>query len=87
MDELDLLEDEEEERVLAQYRMKRLAEMKAELGAAQFGRVIEISGIDYVNEVNKAGKDIWVVLHLYQRGWVHQSFTKKIHAELCVLRF
>jgi hypothetical protein len=31
---------------------------------------MEITAVDYVQEVNKAGEDIWVVLHLYKTGWV-----------------
>lgn len=68
LDELDELEDSEDEAVLAEYRAKRIAEMKALASKARFGQVGEISGQDYVNEVNKAGEGIWVVLHLYARG-------------------
>merc|ERR1712130_785482 len=53
LDELDELEDEEEERILLQMRMARIAEIKA---------------VDYVQEVNKAGDDVFVVLHLYKQG-------------------
>lgn len=68
LDELDELEDSEDEAVLADYRAKRIAEMRALASKARFGAVAEISGQDYVNEVNKAGEGIWVVLHLYARG-------------------
>ena len=68
MDELDELEDEEEERILAQYRNKRIAEMKALEKKARFGSVIEITAVDYVSEVNQAGEGVWVVLHLYKTG-------------------
>jgi len=68
LDELDELEDEEEERVLEEYRRVRMAEMKKMQATASFGTVGEISGQDYVNEVNKAGEGIWVVLHLYKQG-------------------
>ncbi|XP_014273239.1 viral IAP-associated factor homolog [Halyomorpha halys] len=67
-DELDLLEDEEDERVLLEYKNKRLAEIKAYMQKAKYGQVSEISGQDYVNEVNKAGEGIWVILHLYKTG-------------------
>jgi len=30
--------------------------------------VKEISAVDYVDEVNKAGDGVWVVLHLYKTG-------------------
>lgn len=68
LDELDELEDEEDERVLLEYRRKRIAEMQAEAAKSKFGEVKEISGQDYVQEVNKAGENIWVVLHLYKQG-------------------
>ena len=34
----------------------------------RFGDVREISAVDYVTEVNKAGEDVYVVLHLYKQG-------------------
>lgn len=68
LDELDELEDEEEERILEEYRRARMAEIKKMQAKASFGTVGEISGQDYVNEVNKAGDGIWVVLHLYKQG-------------------
>lgn len=49
-------------------RQKRLAEWKSSEMKNVFGEVMEISGQDYVKEVNKAGEDIWVVLHLYKQG-------------------
>lgn len=68
VDELDELEDEEDERVLAQYRLKRIAEMRALQEKNKFGSVIEISAVDYTKEVNQAGEGVWVVLHLYKAG-------------------
>jgi len=68
LDELDELEDEEEERILLQMRNQRIAEMKALQAKSQFGTVREITAVDYVQEVNKAGEDIFVVLHLYKQG-------------------
>jgi len=68
LDELDELEDEEEERILLQMRNQRIAEMKALQAKSQFGTVREITAVDYVQEVNKAGDDIFVVLHLYRQG-------------------
>jgi len=66
--ELDELEDEEEERVLQEYKAKRLLQMKAEVSRSKFGSVLEISGQDYVGEVTKAGEGVWVILHLYKQG-------------------
>ena len=68
LDELDELEDEEEERILEQYKKARMAEIKAMQAKSRFGDVREISAEDYVNEVNKAGEGIFVVLHLYKQG-------------------
>lgn len=70
LDELDELEDSEDEAVLLEYRQKRIAEMKALAEKSRFGTVTEISGQDYISEVNKAGDGIWVVLHLYKQGYV-----------------
>lgn len=68
LDELDELEDEEDEEVLLEYRRKRIAEMKELASKSKYGEVKEISGKDYVQEVNNAGEDVWVVLHLYKPG-------------------
>ncbi|XP_043516237.1 viral IAP-associated factor homolog isoform X9 [Frieseomelitta varia] len=68
LDELDELEDEEDEEVLLEYRRKRIAEMKALASKSKYGEVKEIIAKDYVQEVNNAGNDIWVILHLYKPG-------------------
>lgn len=71
LDELDENEDEfeeEDEAAIEMYRQKRLAEWKATQLKNVFGEVVEISGQDYIKEVNKAGDGIWVVLHLYKPG-------------------
>jgi len=68
LDELDELEDSEDEEILLQYRQKRIAEIKALAEKSKFGSVLEISAQDYVQEINKAGEGIWVVLHLYKQG-------------------
>merc|ERR1719495_2567162 len=68
LDELDELEDEEEEKILLQMRQQRIAEMKARMEKSKFGDVREITAVDYVQEVNKAGDGIMVVLHLYKQG-------------------
>ncbi|EFN86703.1 viral IAP-associated factor homolog [Harpegnathos saltator] len=68
LDELDELEDEEDERVLEAYRQKRIAELKELANKSKYGEVREISAEDYVQEVNNAGEDIWVILHLYKSG-------------------
>jgi len=68
LDELDEIEDEEEERILEQYRRERMAQIKNLQQRSRFGDVRDISADDYVEQVNKAGDGIWVVLHLYKQG-------------------
>lgn len=68
LDELDELEDDEEEQILQAMKAKRLQEMKQEMAKKKFGHVLEISAQDYVQEVNKAGEGVWVILHLYKQG-------------------
>jgi len=70
LDELDELEDEEDEAILESYKRQRIAELKALASKARFGDVVEISAQDYVQEVNKAGEGVWVILHLYKQGQV-----------------
>lgn len=40
--------------------------MKELASKERFGDVRDISASDYVEQVNNAGKDVWVVLHLYK---------------------
>ncbi|XP_019385063.1 PREDICTED: phosducin-like protein 3 isoform X2 [Crocodylus porosus] len=71
LEELEDNEDEfneEDERAIEMYRQQRLAEWKATQVKNKFGELLEISGQDYIQEVTKAGKDIWVILHLYKQG-------------------
>lgn len=82
LDELDELEDDEDEAVLLEYRRKRIAEMQAAASKARFGTVREISGQDYIDEVNKAGEGIWVVLHLYKQGIPHCALINRFLTEL-----
>lgn len=68
LDELDELEDDEDERILEEYRRRRIAELKEQAQTNIFGEVLEISGQDFVNQINRAGSKIWVVLLLYKQG-------------------
>jgi len=68
LDELDELEDDEDERILEDYRRRRIAELKEQARKDVFGEVIEISGQDFVSQINKAGPGIWVVLLLHKQG-------------------
>ncbi|GAV04142.1 hypothetical protein RvY_14466-1 [Ramazzottius varieornatus] len=67
LDELDDFEDDDPE-IFEEYKRRRIAEMKEAASMRKFGDVTEISGVDFVQEVNKAGEGIWVVLHLYKQG-------------------
>lgn len=67
----DLSETDED--FIREYRNKRMAEMKAQSLIPRFGDVREITASDYVQEVNNAGQDIWVVLLLYQSGYEKHS--------------
>ena len=55
LDELDELEDEEEERILDQYRRQRMAQMKELQAKSRFGDVREISAEDYIAQVRRNG--------------------------------
>lgn len=71
LEELDENEDEidwEDEKLMEQIRRQRMAEIMERQAKAKFGDVREISAIDYVDEVNKAGEGIYVVLHLFKSG-------------------
>lgn len=58
-------------------RQQRLAEWKAKQLRNVFGEMKEISGQDYIQEVNKAGDGIWVVLHLYKQGCVSVCVSRQ----------
>lgn len=82
-DDLDALFDElndEDERAFEEYRQKRLATLKAEYDRKRFGTVAEITKQNYVDEVNNAGEDIWVVVHVYKPGlvWMLWDFLIEI---------
>jgi len=64
--ELDCLEDDVEEDVLAKYRRKRLAEMKAASQAAKFGDVQQVTRCNFVATVTEASRNgQWVLVLLY----------------------
>ncbi|KAG0077679.1 Phosducin-like protein 3 [Podila epicladia] len=69
VDELDELLDEgneEEERMLMEYRAQRLNAIKNELSEDKFGEIQHIYKTDFVREVSDASKDVWVVVYLYK---------------------
>ncbi len=58
LDELDELEDDEEERILEQYRRQRMAQIKELQAKSVYGDVRDISADDYVAQVSQ------MLLHL-----------------------
>ncbi|KAI9321567.1 thioredoxin-like protein [Dichotomocladium elegans] len=67
LDELDELEDElEDERIILEYRKKRLAELEQQEAKNKFGGVTQISKPDFVKEVTEASKECYVVVHLFK---------------------
>lgn len=71
LDELNEKEDEideEEERLFEEYRRKRMAEMKEKQNLSKYGEVKEITKADWIQEVNKAGDGVWVIIHVYKQG-------------------
>ena len=64
------------------HRHKRIAEMLAMSKKEVYGSVREITGVDYVDEVNKAGDGVWVVLHLYQSRYPH--LTECVCVRVCL---
>lgn len=47
-----------------------MEEMKAQALKTKFGAVREISQTEFVSQVNKAARDVTVVVHLYKDGCV-----------------
>lgn len=72
MEELDDLLDEEDEdaKVIEEYRQKRLNELKMKKLRERFGEVYEITKADWTREVNDCSKTCWVIVHLYQDSLV-----------------
>jgi len=67
-DEFEDLLDKDDDEFLQQYRKQRIATLEALKAKNKYGQVRQITGQDYVQEVNKAGDGVWVVLHLYRDG-------------------
>jgi hypothetical protein len=65
LDELDELEDELEDRVLAEYRSKRLAQLQDKQKTELFGTIPQIKEFEFIKEVSEASKEVTVVCHLF----------------------
>ena len=55
-------------------RNRRIAELRRMQEKAKFGEVIEITAQSWKKQVNEAGEDIVVIVHLYSHSYV---FNKK----------
>jgi len=67
VDSDDALEDEEEdidEELLAQYKQHKLNVMEAT--RPRFGNTMEVTAWTFEKEIERAPKNIWVVVHVYQ---------------------
>ncbi|XP_003221609.1 phosducin-like protein 2 [Anolis carolinensis] len=58
--------NEEDMKAVEMYRKQRLEELKSLWKQQRYGELVEIAGEQYVKEVSNAGKDVWVVIHLYR---------------------
>jgi polyribonucleotide nucleotidyltransferase len=72
MAELDELEDDLEDDVLAGYRARRLEEMKSKAKREIYGSVVHIREQEFVQEVSQAPIGTYVVLHLFANTSVEQ---------------
>lgn len=70
LDEIDELEDDFDDAVVASFRAARIREMQEKASKERYGELREISETDFVNEVNKAPADTWVVLLLFQSRYL-----------------
>lgn len=67
LDELDQMEDDfEDDKIILEYKMKRLTEIKEKAKGAVFGVLREIRYNEYKEEVNEGSKNNFVVILLYQ---------------------
>ena len=72
LNELDeMLEEtveDEDERMLLEYRKKRLAEMKAQAAGNRFGRCVEITKSSFIDEVSSTSHSHPVICLIFKRG-------------------
>eukprot|EP00126_Sphaerothecum_destruens_P005601 Sdes_comp18915_c0_seq1m9372 len=81
LEELDEFEDEEDDQVLEMYKRKRLLELTRLAKHEKFGKLVHISANEFIEQVNKAGENVWVVLHLYQESLVvSKLFNARLEA-------
>ena len=56
----------DDNRMLNEYRARRVQEMKEQAVKNRFGEVVEITKDEWIREVTEASKAAWVIVHLYQ---------------------
>ena len=74
--------DEEEDDYLKQYKEKRIKEMKELAAKPHFGKLYELKKEDYIQEVNNAPKDVYVILLLYQEYLTDSNKMDQIFSAL-----
>jgi len=84
LSQLKELEDDEDEDVIRAYEAKRMQELKDYSMMYKYGKLIELRKQDYVQEVNRAPKDVFVVLFLYQTYSKQSNILEKILEVLAV---
>ncbi|KAJ2682620.1 Proteolipid protein 2, partial [Coemansia spiralis] len=82
VDELAELEDEEDDRVLEQYRRQRVAEMQAQAAKEKFGELVQISEPEYKSAVTEASRESWIVVHLFRESIPECKLMNKHLSEL-----
>ncbi|KAI3378789.1 hypothetical protein SNEBB_000789 [Seison nebaliae] len=68
LDELNENEDDIDDEIFLKYKQQRMKELVESNRRKRFGRCIQITASDYKSQVNDAGDDVNVVLHLYENG-------------------
>jgi hypothetical protein len=78
LNQLDELLDEEleDDRIIQQYRAKRMAELK-QAQNGRYGKLMEISKTDYENEVTIASKLEPVIVLLYQSSLINSNLIER----------
>ena len=74
LDELDELEDDEEERILEQYRRQRMAQIKELQAKSVYGDVRDISADDYVAQVSQ----IWCCRNVNYLGFRYTNWPESV---------
>jgi hypothetical protein len=75
-------DDEDDDKALAQFRERRLQELKQRAAKYRFGDVYPIGKDDWVREVSEASKAAWVVVHLFQDSIVECRIVEEIFTKL-----